>query len=86
MGIQWLSFCDPDREPGDKFLGVVVVRERGFVSAQSFIMKIGLNPGGEVFGYEIAMEKKYEKILEGHWNRLLSKDEANELSERLKAA
>ena len=86
MGIHWLSFCDPHKEPGGQFLGVVVVRERGFTSALMFAHRMRLNPGGVVQGSEVPTEPVFERVLEGHFNRLLSREEAVRLSEEVGAA
>jgi hypothetical protein len=42
----YLSFATPDA-----FLGGVVVRARGFTSAITTTIELGINPGGEVRGY-----------------------------------
>jgi hypothetical protein len=85
MGIHWLSFCDPHKGVGGQFLGVVVVRERGFTSALMFTHRMGLNPGGEVQGSELPSEPRFEKVLKGHFNRLLLREEAIWLSEAVGA-
>lgn len=64
----WLSFAD---EAG--FRGGVVIRARGFVSAVELARARGLNPGGEVKGYELDDNAQYPP--ERFANRLLSKEE-----------
>jgi hypothetical protein len=86
MGIHWLSFCDPKKPEGSRFLGVLVVRERGFTSALQFTHRVGLNPGGEVQGYELPSDPRFESILSGSFNRLLSRPEALRLNGLLEAA
>ena len=44
----WLSFTDPEREPGTQFLGVAVVRAAGPAGAIGMAHLLGCNPGGEV--------------------------------------
>lgn len=67
----WLSFA------GEKgFLGAVIVRARGFVTALEFARLMELNPGGEVRGIELPDEA--EPLLEAFANRLLSREEINE--------
>jgi hypothetical protein len=44
----WLSFVDPDRPEGDRFLGVVIVEARGPTTATQRAHDLGINPGGEV--------------------------------------
>lgn len=51
-GIHWLSFADPDRPEGDQFLGVCIVKARGFLLAVEKARALGINPGGEVQGIE----------------------------------
>lgn len=48
MALFWLSFCDPDKEPGSQFLGVVIVEGDNSIDAVRQAHKLGCNPGGEV--------------------------------------
>jgi hypothetical protein len=67
----WLSFADPDKPKGQQFLGVVIVRAPGFVSAIELANSLGLNPWGAVRGEEIDPTD----IAPEHFNRLLSQKE-----------
>lgn len=50
--LWWLSFADPDLPRGRQFLGVVVVRADDMKDAMQKAWRLGINPGGEVKGYE----------------------------------
>lgn len=69
--IWWLSFCDPGKPKGSQFLGIVVTRALGFVSALEKARELGVNPGGECRGYVTDMKG----LTEAHFDRLLSKAE-----------
>ena len=49
----WMSFCDPDKPKGQRFIGVVVVEAPGFAHAHQKTWALGVNPGGEVQGAQI---------------------------------
>lgn len=49
----WLSFADSNLPKGKQFLGVAVVKARGYISAIQKTHRLGINPGGEV-AFEIA--------------------------------
>jgi hypothetical protein len=67
----WLSFAN---EKG--FLGAVVVRAHGFVTAIELARLMGINPGGECQGAEIPEpEKAGPPYPEQFANRLLSREE-----------
>jgi hypothetical protein len=65
----WLSFAD------EHFLGAVVIRARGFVSAVELTRLLGINPGGEVKGAELPASIEPPPAIVG---RLLSKKEIEE--------
>lgn len=46
----WLSFADGSRPAGEQFLGVVIVRAKGFALAHQQVGLLGISPGGEVLG------------------------------------
>lgn len=46
----WLSFCDPDRPEGSRFLGVSIVKANSFDEALGWASFLKCNPGGEVAG------------------------------------
>jgi hypothetical protein len=51
--LWWLSFCDPGRPVGQKFLGACIVPASGMVGAIRVAHEQGCNPGGEVVGHPI---------------------------------
>jgi hypothetical protein len=53
MSWWWLSFVDPDRPKGERFLGVCVVEAPDLRSAIRAAWKAKCNPGGEVGSWEI---------------------------------
>lgn len=69
LGLWWLSFVDPDRPEGQRFLGVVIVQALGFGDAINVSFAKGLNPGGEIQGFQIEMDYVPEALR----NRLLKK-------------
>lgn len=44
----YLSFVDPSRPKGDKFIGGCYVQAVGEIFAVSEAWRLGINPGGEV--------------------------------------
>lgn len=70
----WLSFCDPHKPEGSQFLGVILIKGYGFMDAVSRCNMLGINPGGEVQGYELPLTRVPKD--EGNANRLLNKMEA----------
>lgn len=68
----YLSFADAG------FKGAIIVRARGFTSAVHLTHDLGINPGGQVQGYEIPPDLE-QKIPPDSVNRLLSKDELEKL-------
>lgn len=53
MKQYWLSFADPDREPGTQFLGVSIIKAETFLDAVIKARRLGCNPGGEVLSYTL---------------------------------
>lgn len=68
----WLSFADPDKPAGSRFLGVVITRALGLVHAVRHLYDIGVNPGGQVLSSEIVSPPPNFHEIE---DRLLSKDD-----------
>jgi hypothetical protein len=72
----WLSFCDPDRPAGTKFLGVCCVEGWDILSAVTRAHELGCNPGGEVAAWKIPGTP------DPAWcNRLLTRAEAEAFPE-----
>lgn len=73
----WLSFIDPTREIGKRFLGVAVVQTHGrnhkeaLQNAIQEAWKLKINPGGQVKGMPVPIEN----IPEDCRNRLLDAEE-----------
>lgn len=67
----WLSFVDPGKPEGKRFLGVAIVRGGGMQEAIQNAWAIGINPGGEVQAVPIPDEHAYDKYL----NRLMAAEE-----------
>lgn len=73
--LRWwyLSFAEPG-----KFLGAVIVQERGFTSAMQKAHRLAINPGGEVMTHEIGLELP-PYVPASMCNRLLTKDEVESI-------
>ena len=68
-----LSFADGQRPRGSQFLGVVIVRANSFIEAVQLTHRLGINPGGEVQGWE------WSNVVPGVFrDRLLTRAEAEE--------
>lgn len=78
MGLWWLSFADPKKEPGSQFLGVIIIRARGMREAMSDCWDQGINPGGEVRGVDLGNPNIHPKYL----GRLLTKEQAEEVGRK----
>lgn len=52
-GWWWLSFVDPGRPEGDRFLGVAIVPGGNVIQASQFAWTLGINPGGQVAGFPL---------------------------------
>lgn len=61
----WLSFCDPSKPKGKKFIGVAIVEAHSIIHAMELAHDLGINPGGEIFSYVV------DDIPDGILNRLL---------------
>ena len=48
MASFWISFSDPERPVGSKFLGVVIVEAADEDEAIALCTKAGFNPGGDI--------------------------------------
>lgn len=80
----WLSFIDPDREEGQQFLGICMVKATNNITACALAWDLGCNPGGQVAALEFpegwAPKPEYaETLFEGDEATRLSKLEADEL-------
>lgn len=70
----YMSFVDPKKPAGQRFLGACLVHAESFEEAIKEAWRRGCNPGGEVMGLEpefLPSEKWY--------NRLLSKEQLDEM-------
>lgn len=73
MPIYWVSFSDPERPVGQKFLGVVIVDAGDEAAALAKVAAAGLNPGGEATFEELAMplppREWFDRLLDGKQSR-----------------
>lgn len=74
-GWWWLSFVDPEKPDGQRFLGVAIVEGSGVASASIKAHELGVNPGGAVKGIPLTGDALPSAELR---NRLLSIDELKE--------
>lgn len=76
-----LSFADPERPRGNRFLGCVVVAAGSLRDAIETAWRKRINPGGEAIGFQVPAQ--YEHVIaERNWaDRLLSKAELNAFGE-----
>lgn len=72
----WLSFADPNKEPGEQFLGVIITLAGGIGEATQKLWDMGINPGGEVKAYPYPEDE--EPPPEEYRNKLLSRDQLEE--------
>lgn len=82
MSYWWLSFADPDKPTGEKFLGALIIRAHDDVEMLKRSWMLELNPGGEVAFFEIP--KQYEERIPPDWveTRLLTKKQCDELENK----
>lgn len=78
MAWFWLSFADPDRPKGTQFLGACLVQGTSFMDAIQQAHMTGLNPGGEVQGFEVPQER-LSNVKPKWCNRLLTRSECEEM-------
>ena len=80
-----MSFCDPSKKEGEKFLGVIIAKAYGLISAVDAINRKGLNPGGEIESYVIDPDEiSYYMmgVIKDNLYRLIDCDELNSLGFR----
>ena len=83
--MMWLSFVDPDKPEGDRFLGVAIVPDAlEPVAAVKEAWRLKCNPGGEVCAALIGANVA-SRIHVRYIGRLLTRYEALELQRELKA-
>lgn len=71
----WLSFADPNKDPGEQFLGVIITTGGGIGEITQKLWLMGINPGGEVQAYPLPDDHIPD---EQYRNKLLSKDDLEE--------
>lgn len=76
----WLSFCDPEKTPGEQFLGVSIVEAPDMATAPLTAWYMGCNPGGEI---RISEFPAGMTPLEDHTYRILTKPESMAVIENL---
>ncbi|MGO9134120.1 MAG: hypothetical protein ACLP8A_08755 [Methylovirgula sp.] len=74
VSVYWISFSDPERPVGAKFLGVVIVEAANEAEALAQAASAGLNPGGEP-----TFEELSDPLPPRDWfNRLLNGKESRD--------
>ena len=78
----WLSFVDPTKAKGQRFLGVAIVNAGGILSASVVAHSLGCNPGGEMACTEldpkmVIPDKYMERLLTKKEIDLLNKTQVN---------
>lgn len=79
--VWWLSFADPGKPDGEKFLGGCLVKAPSTMPDMA-VREASLrncNPGGEALIAEVTHIVFPEKVFERYGNRLLSWDECREM-------
>jgi len=76
-GWWWLSFMDPKKPAGSRFLGVIVIEAASFDMAIRTTHAMWINPGGEVRSHYLGSIKPTWP--EEAFSRLLSADKLEEL-------
>lgn len=72
MPIYWMSFCDPHKNPGTQFKGVIISEAEDFLSAVRKTTHLGINPHGEIRSFEV---ENVNNAFDGHFDKLLSKED-----------
>ena len=81
MTYWWLSFVDPERPEGKRFLGGTIVAARDEKGAIEEAWRRGVNPGGEVMIVAIPAGK-LSKMRPDWFNRLVSEEEIEAAGEK----
>jgi len=71
----WLSFVDPEKPKGTRFLGVVILQAKGILDATTTAHRLSINPGGEVLSspLQFAPPERFRY-------RLLSREDLTQLN------
>lgn len=77
LPLWWLSFVDEEQ---DESRGVAIVRAGSFLGAVARSRELGINPGGQLKGFEAPVE--YESVLAPFEDKHLTAAEARELAEK----
>jgi hypothetical protein len=73
----WLSFCDPTRPKGSRFLGVAMVGALDFEDGVEEAWRFGCNPGGEIQA-EWITPQEWAVVPDALKRRLLTEEELSE--------
>jgi hypothetical protein len=78
----WMSFCDPEKPEGSRFLGALVIKADSDFEALARSWFLELNPGGEMLFYEIP--ELYHERIPTDWieTRLITRKECETLENR----
>ena len=82
MSYWWMSFCDPERPEGTRFLGALVIYACNETEAIEKSHLLKLNPGGEVMFFEIPRKYEYRIPIEWIDCKLLSREECDEFDKK----
>lgn len=78
----WMSFVDPEKEKGKRFLGVIIIKAFGKTDAMWKSHDLIINPGGAIMFSECPIDKytpKEQKELDGILNKLLNRNDLKDL-------
>ncbi len=73
--VWWLSFVDPDRPEGQRFLGVSIVHADDQIHAVQRAWDLGCNPGGEILIAGVDEHALGQYVPPKWCGRLLTKEE-----------
>jgi hypothetical protein len=82
MSYWWMSFCEPSKPRGTKFLGALIIKAENEIDliTRSWLLK--LNPGGEIKFFKIP--EKYVSRIPPEWveTRLITREECEALERK----
>src|SRR5438477_12296433 len=77
LPLMWMSFVDPDKPEGQRFLGVVILRARSVTEGITLAHRLKINPGGEVITVELPPDCP---VPEDYKGRLLTREDTERLA------
>lgn len=86
MTLWWLSFADPNRPEGERFLGVSLVYADTLPQAMHKAWMKNCNPGGQIAGWSLPPEGEEKVITSGvPLDKLLTQEEVDAFGARTKS-